>query len=64
MARPRACCSPCQNSPSTGKDESAKAAPTESSGTPRATPAVFQAPTPAPVVTSAVAPNPNNKLFK
>ena len=64
MARPRACRSPCQNPPPTGKDEPAGATPTEGSDTPTPIPALSQVLTPAPVVTPAVAPNPDNKLFK
>ena len=64
MAKPCTCRSPHQNPSPTGKDEPAGAALTESSSTPTSTLAVSQALTPAPVVTPAVIPNPDNKLFK
>ena len=60
MARPHACCSPCQNSPFSDKDELADAAPTEGNSTPTPIPAVSRAPTSAPAITPCL----NNKLFK
>ena len=64
MARPRACLSPRQNPPPTGKDELVGTAPTEGSGTPTPTPVVSRAPTLASAIAPAAAPSLNNKLFK
>ena len=64
MVRPRACRSPCQNSPPAGKDELAGTAPTEGSGIAIPIPVVSRAPTPAAATAPATAPSLYNKLFK
>ena len=64
MARPFACCSPCQNPLPAGKDELAGVVLTEGSGTPTPTPVVLRAPIPTPAITPAAALSLDIGLFK
>ena len=64
MARHPTCRSRCRNSPLTGKDKLAGAAPTEGSGTLTATPIVTRATTLALATAPAVTSSLDNKLFK
>ena len=64
MGRSRARRSPRQNTFFIGKNEPARATPIEASGTLTFTPAISQAFTSAPIVTSAIVLNPDNELFK
>ena len=64
MARPPARCSPCQNSPPTGKDEPASPALTEGSDTYTFAPAVSYASTTAPPAAHVLAPAAVNSMVK
>ena len=64
MARPVACCNPCQKPPSASEDELADVDPTEGNGTPTPTPVVSHAPTPAPATATGAAPSLDTEVFK
>ena len=64
MARPPACCSPCQNPLPAGKDKLAGDVPTEDSSTPTPTPIVSHDPNLAPSTAPAATPSLDTELFK
>ena len=64
MARPRACCSLCENLHPIDEDELASVAPTKGSCTPTPTPDVSHGPTSALATAFAIAPSSDNKLLK